>query len=98
MGVGAAINQTARFANITLAESDDPRGLVYFTIGSRLPVATLKNRKLSLQVYRQASASSAMSVRYRMLVSWINKNTRVKYTYIHADTHNDECPGHLVNI
>uniref|UniRef100_A0A667Y0L3 Adhesion G-protein coupled receptor V1 n=1 Tax=Myripristis murdjan TaxID=586833 RepID=A0A667Y0L3_9TELE len=67
VGVGAAINETTRFANITLAESDDPRGLVYFAVGSRLPVATLKTRKLSLQVYRQASTASAMSVRYSMM-------------------------------
>uniref|UniRef100_UPI003AAD5B8E adhesion G-protein coupled receptor V1 n=1 Tax=Centroberyx gerrardi TaxID=166262 RepID=UPI003AAD5B8E len=67
VGDGAAINQTARFANITLAESDDPRGLVYFAVGSRLPIATMKTKRLSLQVYRQASTASAMSVRYRML-------------------------------
>ncbi|XP_056157733.1 adhesion G-protein coupled receptor V1 isoform X2 [Lampris incognitus] len=67
VGIGAAINQSARFANITLAESDDPRGLVFFAVGSRLPIATMKTTRLSLQVYRQASTASALSVRYRML-------------------------------
>ncbi|XP_062238571.1 adhesion G-protein coupled receptor V1 [Platichthys flesus] len=65
VGAGAAINQTTRFANITLAESDDPQGIVFFTAGHRLPIATLKTTKLSLQIYRQASTASAMSVQYR---------------------------------
>ncbi|KAI4876542.1 hypothetical protein NFI96_002228 [Prochilodus magdalenae] len=66
VGEGAAINQTARFANITLLESDDPRGLVYFAVGSRLPVATLKATMVSLQVYRDASMGAAISVKYTM--------------------------------
>ncbi|CAB1321522.1 unnamed protein product [Coregonus sp. 'balchen'] len=67
VGVGAAINESARFANVTLLESDDPRGLVYFAVGSRLPVALLKTTRLSLQVYREASTASTITVRYRML-------------------------------
>ncbi|KAM9857814.1 adhesion G-protein coupled receptor V1 [Aulostomus maculatus] len=67
VGAGATINDTARFANITLAESDDPRGLVYFGVGHRLPVATLTTTRLKLQVYRRASTAAAMSVRYRTL-------------------------------
>ncbi|KAF7670351.1 hypothetical protein LDENG_00010120 [Lucifuga dentata] len=67
VGAGATINETSRFANVTLAESDDPQGLVYFAEGFRLPVATLNTTKLSLQVYRQASTESVMSVRYRTL-------------------------------
>ncbi|KAK0155883.1 G-protein coupled receptor 98 [Merluccius polli] len=67
VGAGASINQTARFANVTLVESDDPSGLIYFAAGSRLPVATLKTTQLALQVYRQASTTAVMSVRYRML-------------------------------
>ncbi|XP_066512530.1 adhesion G-protein coupled receptor V1-like [Hoplias malabaricus] len=66
VGEGAAINQTARFANITMLESDDPRGLVYFAVGSRLPVATLQATRVSLQVYRDASIASAISVKYTM--------------------------------
>lgn len=69
MGAGAAINQTTRFANVTLAESDDPQGVVYFASGHRLPIATLKTTRLSLQVYRQASTASVTSVQYRTLVS-----------------------------
>uniref|UniRef100_A0A672JI01 Adhesion G-protein coupled receptor V1 n=1 Tax=Salarias fasciatus TaxID=181472 RepID=A0A672JI01_SALFA len=65
VGAGAAINETARFANVTLAESDDPRGLVFFAMGHRLPIATLTTTKLSLQVHRRASTASAMSVQYR---------------------------------
>lgn len=69
VGVGATINETTRFANITLAESDDPQGLVYFAVGYRLPIATRTTTRLSLQVYRRASTATVMSVRYRTVVS-----------------------------
>ncbi|XP_077943744.1 adhesion G-protein coupled receptor V1 [Gasterosteus aculeatus] len=67
VGAGAAINETTRFANITLAESDDPQGIMYFAAGHRLPVATLTTMRLSLQVYRRASTASVISVQYRTL-------------------------------
>ncbi|XP_005953010.2 adhesion G-protein coupled receptor V1, partial [Haplochromis burtoni] len=67
VGAGATINETTRFANITLAESDNPNGVVYFAVGHRLPIATLTTTSLILQVYRQASTASAMSVQYRTL-------------------------------
>ncbi|KAJ3604248.1 hypothetical protein NHX12_028989, partial [Muraenolepis orangiensis] len=63
VGAGASINQTTRYANVTLAESD----LIYFDAGSRLAVATLRTTGLDLLVSRQASAATVMSVRYRML-------------------------------
>lgn len=68
VGAGAAINETSRFANITMAESDDPQGIVFFTVGHRLPVAMQTASKLNLQVNRQASTASAISVQYRTLV------------------------------
>ncbi|XP_041926588.1 adhesion G-protein coupled receptor V1 [Alosa sapidissima] len=58
VGEGAAINQSARFANITMLRSDDPQGLVYFPLGSRLPLAHLKSVQLSLQVQRDTAADS----------------------------------------
>ncbi|XP_051923302.1 adhesion G-protein coupled receptor V1 [Hippocampus zosterae] len=67
VGSGATINETSRFANVTLAESDDPRGVVYFDVSHRFPAATPTTSKLSLQLYRRASAASSMSVRYRTL-------------------------------
>ncbi|XP_061528205.1 adhesion G-protein coupled receptor V1 isoform X2 [Phycodurus eques] len=67
VGSGATINETSRFANITLAESDDPRGVVYFGMSHRFPTATPTTTKLSLQVYRRASTASTMSVRYHTL-------------------------------
>ncbi|XP_029685938.1 LOW QUALITY PROTEIN: adhesion G-protein coupled receptor V1 [Takifugu rubripes] len=67
VGAGAAINQTTRFANVTMAQSDDPQGVVYFSVGHRLPVATPTTTKLTLQVHRRASAASAGSVQYRTL-------------------------------
>ncbi|XP_047184912.1 adhesion G-protein coupled receptor V1 [Scophthalmus maximus] len=67
VGAGATINETSRFANITLTESDDPQGIVYFAVGHRLPIATLTTTRVSLQIYRQASTASAISVQYRTL-------------------------------
>lgn len=69
MDAGATINETIRFANITLAESDNPQGVVYFAVGHRLPTATVTTTRLSLQVFRRASTSSVMSVQYRTVVS-----------------------------
>ncbi|KAJ8285558.1 hypothetical protein GJAV_G00028220 [Gymnothorax javanicus] len=66
VGEGASVNESARFANVTLLESDDPRGLVFFAVGSRVPVATQRATTISLQVYRKASTGSAISVQYRM--------------------------------
>lgn len=68
VGDGAAINQSARIANITMLESDDPRGLVYFAVGSRLPAATLRANRVTLQVYREGSVASAISVKYQLQV------------------------------
>ncbi|MEQ2283323.1 hypothetical protein AMECASPLE_010101, partial [Ameca splendens] len=65
VGAGASINETTRFANITLAESDNPQGVVYFSVGHRLPVATVMTTRLSLQLYRQASTASTISLQYR---------------------------------
>ncbi|KAM3610925.1 uncharacterized protein V6R79_010649 [Siganus canaliculatus] len=67
VGPGATINETTRFANVTLVESDDPRGVVYFPVGHRLPIVTTMTTRLRLQVIRQASTASAMSVWYRTL-------------------------------
>ncbi|KAK5871603.1 hypothetical protein PBY51_004474 [Eleginops maclovinus] len=67
VGAGATINETTRFANITLVESDDPRGVMFFSVGHRLPIATLTTTRLSLQVQRRASTASAMTVQYRTL-------------------------------
>ncbi|XP_074526084.1 adhesion G-protein coupled receptor V1 [Halichoeres trimaculatus] len=67
VGAGASINESTRFANVTLAESDDPRGVVYFPVGHRLPIATLMTTRLSLQVHRRASTASVMTVQYRTL-------------------------------
>uniref|UniRef100_A0A3P8WCF8 Adhesion G-protein coupled receptor V1 n=1 Tax=Cynoglossus semilaevis TaxID=244447 RepID=A0A3P8WCF8_CYNSE len=67
VGAGAALNDTIRFANITVVESDDPQGIIYFAVGHRLPTITLMTTRLSLQVYRLASTDSVLSVNYRTL-------------------------------
>lgn len=68
VGAGAAINESTRFANVTLADSDNPRGVVYFNVGHRLPVATLTSSRLTLQVYRRASTASTLFLQYRTVV------------------------------
>uniref|UniRef100_A0A3Q2DXJ8 Adhesion G-protein coupled receptor V1 n=1 Tax=Cyprinodon variegatus TaxID=28743 RepID=A0A3Q2DXJ8_CYPVA len=65
VGAGASINETTRYANITFVESDNPRGVVFFSVGHRLPVVTVMTTRLSLQLYRQASIASAMTLQYR---------------------------------
>ncbi|XP_039615272.1 adhesion G-protein coupled receptor V1 [Polypterus senegalus] len=63
VGEGAMINNSARFANITILESDNPRGLIYFAVGSRLPVVHQKTTLISLRVTREPS-NSVVSVSY----------------------------------
>ncbi|XP_037536594.1 adhesion G-protein coupled receptor V1 [Nematolebias whitei] len=65
VGAGASINESTRFANVTLAESDKPEGTVLFAVGHRLAVATLMSTRLSLQLYRQGSTALAMTIQYR---------------------------------
>uniref|UniRef100_A0A4W3JB69 Adhesion G-protein coupled receptor V1 n=1 Tax=Callorhinchus milii TaxID=7868 RepID=A0A4W3JB69_CALMI len=66
VGAGAMINNTARFLNITVLESDKPRGLIFFAIGSRLPVVQQKASLLSLQIVRESGTSTSVNVSYSM--------------------------------
>ncbi|NWU68697.1 GPR98 protein, partial [Pterocles burchelli] len=66
VSTGAALNSSARFAFITVLESDAPRGLVYFAVGSRFAVAHKKTTLISLQVLRDSSASVTTMVSYSM--------------------------------
>uniref|UniRef100_A0A8C0C9F3 Adhesion G-protein coupled receptor V1 n=1 Tax=Balaenoptera musculus TaxID=9771 RepID=A0A8C0C9F3_BALMU len=61
---GAAINNSARFAQIKLLQSDKPPSLVYFSVGSRLPVAHKKATLISLQVARDSGTGLMMSVNF----------------------------------
>ncbi|KAJ6669788.1 hypothetical protein lerEdw1_000337 [Lerista edwardsae] len=64
VGAGAALNDSARFAYIIVPESDSPRGLIYFAVGSRLAVALKKTTLISLQVVRDSTTVLAISVAY----------------------------------
>ncbi|XP_068782490.1 adhesion G-protein coupled receptor V1 [Struthio camelus] len=66
VSAGAALNSSARFALITVLESDAPRGLVYFAVGSRFAVAHKKATLMSLQVLRDSSTSVTTMVSYFM--------------------------------
>ncbi|NXL95351.1 GPR98 protein, partial [Alectura lathami] len=66
VSAGAALNSSARFAFITVLESDAPHGLVYFAVGSRFAVAHKKTTLISLQVLRDSSTSVTTMVSYSM--------------------------------
>ncbi|XP_054843539.1 adhesion G-protein coupled receptor V1 [Eublepharis macularius] len=65
VSTGAALNDSARFAYILVPESDSPRGLIYFAVGSRLAVAHKKTTFISLQVVRDSSTALTISIGYR---------------------------------
>ncbi|XP_019318342.2 adhesion G-protein coupled receptor V1 isoform X4 [Panthera pardus] len=64
VSAGAAINSSARFAQIKFLRSEKPQSLVYFSVGSRLPVAHKKATLISLQVARDAGTGLMMSVNF----------------------------------
>ncbi|KAM9694992.1 adhesion G-protein coupled receptor V1 [Trichechus inunguis] len=61
---GAAINNSARFAQIKVLQGDEPQSLVYFSVGSRLAVAHKKSTLISLQVARDSGPALMISVNY----------------------------------
>lgn len=69
---GAAINNSARFAQIKFLQSDGPWSLVYFSVGSRLPVAHKKATLISLQVARDSGTGLMVSVNFSTQVSGEN--------------------------
>uniref|UniRef100_A0A8C5REZ8 Adhesion G protein-coupled receptor V1 n=1 Tax=Laticauda laticaudata TaxID=8630 RepID=A0A8C5REZ8_LATLA len=65
VGKGAALNESARFAHVTVPESDSvPKDLIYFAVGSRLAVAHMKTTSIRLQVMRDSDTAFAISVDY----------------------------------
>ncbi|XP_015282612.1 PREDICTED: G-protein coupled receptor 98 [Gekko japonicus] len=64
VSAGAALNDSSRFAYIFIPESDSPRGLIYFAVGSRLAVAHKKTTLISLQVVRDSSTALSISFGY----------------------------------
>nr|XP_040129297.1 LOW QUALITY PROTEIN: adhesion G-protein coupled receptor V1 [Ictidomys tridecemlineatus] len=66
---GAAINNSARFAQIKVLQSDEPLSLVYFSVGSRLAVAEKKATLISLQVERDSGTGLMISVNFSTQVS-----------------------------
>ncbi|NXA31973.1 GPR98 protein, partial [Eudromia elegans] len=64
VSAGAVLNSSARFALVTVLESDAPHGLVYFAVGSRFAVAHKKATLISLQVLRDSSMSATTMVSY----------------------------------
>uniref|UniRef100_A0A2K5BZQ4 Adhesion G-protein coupled receptor V1 n=1 Tax=Aotus nancymaae TaxID=37293 RepID=A0A2K5BZQ4_AOTNA len=61
---GAAINNSARFAQIKILQSDESQSLVYFPVGSRLAVAHKKATLISLQVSRDSGTGLMVSVNF----------------------------------
>lgn len=65
------MNNSARFAFITVLESDGPHTLVYFAVGSRFAVAYKKTALISLQVLRDSSTPVTTMVTYSTQVRLI---------------------------
>ncbi|XP_073933195.1 adhesion G-protein coupled receptor V1 isoform X3 [Castor canadensis] len=61
---GAAINNSARFAQVKVLQNDGPRSLMYFSVGSRLAVVHKKATLISLQVARDSTTGAMMSVNF----------------------------------
>ncbi|XP_054994600.1 adhesion G-protein coupled receptor V1 [Sorex araneus] len=61
---GAAINNSARFAHIKVSQRDEPQSLVYFSVGSRLPVTHKEATLISLQVARHSGTGLMVSVSF----------------------------------
>uniref|UniRef100_UPI00398F1058 adhesion G-protein coupled receptor V1 isoform X2 n=1 Tax=Pristiophorus japonicus TaxID=55135 RepID=UPI00398F1058 len=64
VGAGATINSSARFLNIMILESDKLHKLIFFAVGSRLPVIHQKATFVSLQVVREDDTNAIVSVSY----------------------------------
>lgn len=75
---GAAINDSARFAQVKFLQSDEPQSLMYFSVGSRLPVAHKKATLVSLQVARDSGTGLMMTVNFSTQVSMEYRLTHIK--------------------
>ncbi|XP_059825311.1 adhesion G-protein coupled receptor V1 [Hypanus sabinus] len=65
VGSGALINNSARFINITVLESDSLHALIYFASGSRLSVVHQETTLVHLQVDKSAVSSTVVTVNYK---------------------------------
>lgn len=82
---GAAINNSARFAQIKVSRPDGPQGLISFSVGSRLVVAQKKATLISLQVARDSGTGMMMSVNFSTQVSMKSKAMCVQIIFIHNE-------------
>ncbi|ELW52331.1 G-protein coupled receptor 98 [Tupaia chinensis] len=64
VGAGAALNNSARLAQVKVSQRNEPQSLVYFSVGSRLAVAHKKATLISLQVARDSGTGLMMSVNF----------------------------------
>ncbi|XP_069819007.1 adhesion G-protein coupled receptor V1 isoform X3 [Dendropsophus ebraccatus] len=81
VSAGALINGSTRFAKILIIESDSPRGLIFFALGSRVAVAHKKTTLISLQVSRQPNSSQSISFTY--IIMELNRPEVIGHTVIY---------------
>ncbi|XP_040275580.1 adhesion G-protein coupled receptor V1 [Bufo bufo] len=81
VSAGALINGSTRFAKIIIVESDSPRGLIFFAVGSRVAVADKKTTVISLQISRQPSSVQSISLTYILME--LKKSAVVGHTVIY---------------
>jgi G-protein coupled receptor 98 len=86
---GAAINNSARFAQVKVLQSDGPRSLMYFSVGSRLAVVHKKATLISLQVARDSTTGAMVSVNFCTQVSMEHTVIHIKVFSFHHSKYNE---------
>ncbi|XP_075693474.1 adhesion G-protein coupled receptor V1 [Rhinoderma darwinii] len=81
VSAGALINGSTRFAKIIIIESDSPRGLIFFAVGSRVAVAHKKTTLISLQISRQPISSQSISFAY--IIMEMKRSDMIGHTVIY---------------
>ncbi|KAM5191785.1 adhesion G-protein coupled receptor V1 [Mantella aurantiaca] len=81
VSAGASINSSIRFAKIIILESDSPRGLISFALGSRVAIAHKKTTLISLQISRNPNTSQTISVDY--IIMELRRSEVIGHTVIY---------------
>ncbi|XP_073534717.1 adhesion G-protein coupled receptor V1 isoform X1 [Phyllobates terribilis] len=81
VSAGALINGSTRFAKIIIIESDSPRGLIFFAVGSRVAITHKKTTLISLQISRQPSSYQSISFAY--IITELQRSEVIGHTVIY---------------
>ncbi|XP_018414734.1 PREDICTED: G-protein coupled receptor 98, partial [Nanorana parkeri] len=81
VSAGASINSSIRFAKVIVLESDSPRGLISFALGSRVAIAHKKTTLISLQISRNPNTSQTISLEY--IIMELRRSEVIGHTVIY---------------